>query len=205
MDRAGKGWGLGHLHLLGGEAGCCTGPSGGGLWWGRRWGQHLWGHGGLLLLRNHRKLKGAPSVLYPSDKYSALCPLDVRRKIWLNSWNAFICEILTFCNIYSKADTHLKVIFNTALLQFFFFIIIFLHIFPLSKAMLQWVLQYNSCFLSQYTIWQHLFFPSVNIITSHMEPVIAYRHLRETRIIQSVPFVSLIYIHKCHFNSAGNM
>lgn len=106
--------------------------------------------------------------------------------------------------MYSKADTYLKVIFNIALLQFFFFII-FLYIFSLSKAMLQWLLQYNSCFLSQYTIWQHLFFPSVNIITSHMEPVIAYRHLRETRIIQSVPFVSLIYIHKCHFNSAGNM
>lgn len=121
------------------------------------------------------------------------------------SRNASICEILTLCNIYSKADTHLKVIFNIVLHQFFYFIIIFLYVFPLSEAMLQWLLQYNSCFLSHYTIWQHLFFPSVNIITSHMEPVIAYRHLRETRIIQSVPFVSLIYIHKCHFNSAGNM
>lgn len=199
MDRVGKA-GLGHLHLPG-EVGRCTATSGGALWWG----QHLQGHGGLFSLGKHSKLKDAPSVLYPSDKFSALCPLDARKKIRLRSWNAFICEILTLCNIYSKADTHLKVIFNIVLLRFFFFIIIFLYIFPLSKAMLQWLLQYNSCFLSQYTIWQHLFFPSVNIITSHMEPVIAYRHLRETRIIQSVPFVSLIYIHKCHFNSAGNM
>lgn len=38
--------------------------------------------------------------------------------------------------MYSNADTHLKVIFNIALLQFFFFII-FLYIFSLSKAMLQ--------------------------------------------------------------------
>lgn len=38
-----------------------------------------------------------------------------------------------------------------------------------------------------------------------MEPVIAYRHLKETRIMQSVPFVSLIYIHKCHFIRAGVM
>lgn len=38
-----------------------------------------------------------------------------------------------------------------------------------------------------------------------MEPVIAYRRPRETRILQSVPFVSLIYIHKCYFNSAGNL
>lgn len=60
-------------------------------------------------------------------------------------------------------------------------------------------------FSSLSTIWQHLFFPPVNIITSHMEPVIAYRRPRETGIIQSVPFVSLIYIRKCHFNSAGNM
>lgn len=198
------GLGVGHVCLLEKQAGHCTAPTGGGLWWGRRWGQHFWGLGGLFFLRKPRKLKDAPPVLYPSDKCSALCPLDLRKKMWLKRKNAFICEILALCNMYSKADTHLKVIFNIALLQFFFFII-FLYIFSLSKAMLQWLLQYNSCFLSQYTIWQHLFFPSVNIITSHMEPVIAYRHLRETRIIQSVPFVSLIYIHKCHFNSAGNM
>lgn len=40
---------------------------------------HLWGHGGVLLLGKHRKLKDAPSVLYPSD--STLSPLDVRKKM----------------------------------------------------------------------------------------------------------------------------
>lgn len=111
-----QGWGLGHLHPPGREAGCRTAPSGGGLRWGRRWGHHLWGCGGLLSLGKRKKLKDAPSALYPSDKYSALSPLDARKKIRLKSWNAFICEILTLCNIYSKADTHLKVIFNIALL-----------------------------------------------------------------------------------------
>lgn len=45
--------------------------------------KHLWGLGGLFFLRKHRKLKDAPPVLYPSSKYSALCPLDVRKKMWL--------------------------------------------------------------------------------------------------------------------------
>lgn len=40
---------------------------------------HLWGHGGELLLGKHRKLKDAPSVLYPSD--STLSPLEARKKM----------------------------------------------------------------------------------------------------------------------------
>lgn len=89
----------------------------------------------LPLLRARRRC--CFICLLPSDKYSALCPLDVRKKNMMKeSKRAFICEILTLCKLYSKADTHLKVIFNIALLQFFFFII-FLYIFPLSKAMLQ--------------------------------------------------------------------
>lgn len=115
MDRVDEAM-LGHFYLLRRKAGCCTATSGRGLGWEGGRDSISEATEGPLSLGKHRKLKDVPSGLHPFNKCSALCPLDARKKILIIGLKCFICEVLALCNAYSKADTHLKVVFNTALL-----------------------------------------------------------------------------------------